>query len=136
MAFDLGKIQNITSGIAELGAEKAQEILNEISVALTGLQSAGYQIGDVDVELGLPPAVNIELKMTGGVSEEKLNSIVRENKDRKIVSTVLLAVIEANRLRSGISLDTLSLQGMKIRWDKLPTITLQWKEKAAKAVAA
>jgi hypothetical protein len=144
MAFDLNKLKNsastlkeATDGLANLGMEKAQEVLAEINLLLQLLQQAGYVVANLDFELNLPPKVTIKLKTGPAVKEEKLGPMMRDHADKKVVTAVIGALIQANRLRSSVTVETLELGGVEIGLTTAPNITLQWKDKQEqRAVAA
>jgi hypothetical protein len=103
------------------------------------LQSAGYGIGSLEVELGVPPKVTIKLRTSPAVTEEKLAAILREHADKKVVSGVVALLIQANRLRDSVTVETLELGEVQIIVAAPPNITMQWTDrtnsKAATAVA-
>jgi hypothetical protein len=86
--------------------------------------------------LSLPPKVTIKLKTGPSVKEEKLATIVRDHADKKVVTTIVGSLIQANRLRSSVTVETLELDGVEIVLTTSPNITLQWKDKQQRASAA
>lgn len=145
MPFDaINKLKNsasslhdATEALASLGMEKTREVLAQVNLLLQLLQSAGYGIGSLDIELSLPPKVTIKLKTGPAVKEEKLDTILREQADRKVVTAIVASLIQANRLRGSITVETLELEGLEIILATTPNITMQWKDKqAASGVAA
>jgi len=144
MGFDLNKLKDSASSLkdatnvlANMGMEKAQEVLAEINLLLQLLQQAGYVVANLDFELNLPPKVTIKLKTGPAVKEEKLAPILRDYADKKVVTAVVGALIQANRLRSSVTVETLELAGVEIGLTTAPNITLQWKDKQEqRAVAA
>ena len=135
MPFDVlrkGKLtalKDAADTLANLGMEKAQEVLAEINLLLELLQTAGYGVGSLDFELTLPPKVTIKLKTGPAVKEEKLSAILHDHADKKVVTTIVASLIQANRLRSSVTVETLELSGVQIMLTTSPNITLQWKDK-------
>ncbi len=137
MPFDLlnkGKLieEKLTEGantLANLGIEKAQEVLAEINLLLELLQSAGYGVSSLDFELSLPPKVTIKLKTGPLVKEEKLSAILHDYAEKKVVTTIVASLIQANRLRSSVTVESLQLEEVEILLTTTPNITLQWKDK-------
>jgi hypothetical protein len=125
----MASLQDATETLANLGMEKSREVLAQANLLLQLLQSAGYGIGNMDVELSLPPKVTIKLKTGPAVKEEKLSAILREQADKKVVSAIVAALIQANRLRDSVTVETLALDGVEIILTTTPNITLQWKDK-------
>jgi hypothetical protein len=141
--FDMNRLRNsagsltdVAGALANVGMEKAQEVLAEINLMLQLLQTAGYVVASLDFELSLPPKVTIKLKTGPSVKEEKLATIVRDHADKKVVTTIVGSLIQANRLRSSVTVETLELDGVEIVLTTSPNITLQWKDKQQRASAA
>jgi hypothetical protein len=58
MNFDLkGAVQKAKDGAAELGAQKAAEAMNQANQLLMLLQDAGYKVGELEVEVSVPPTI-------------------------------------------------------------------------------
>ena len=131
----VGSVKDAADTIANLGMEKTQEAIAEVNLLLQLLQSAGYGVGSLDFELNLPPKVTIKLKVSPAVKEEKLSGILRDHPDKKIVTTIVASLIQANKLRSSVTVETLELGEAQIVLTTTPNITLQWKDKQDKQAA-
>lgn len=132
-----GSLQDATEMVAALGMEKTREVLAQVNLLLQLLQSAGYGINSLNIELSLPPKVTIKLKTGPAVKEEKLSAILREQADKKVLTGIVALLIQANKLRDSITVETLELDGVEIVLTTTPNITLQWKDtKVARAAAA
>jgi len=143
MPFDLSqfkdpmsKLQDAAGAIAHAGLEKTQEAVREINLLLKLLQSAGYSVDSLEIELSLPPRVTMDLKTGPLVKEEKLGEILREHAGEQVIVGVVASLIQANKLRSSVTVETLEMEGVGIVLTATPNITLQWKDKAKKAAAA
>ncbi len=131
MALDvLGKLKEAKDSLAGLGLEKTQEVLGEINLLLTLLKDAGYEVNQLEIEVGVPPKVTINLMTGSGVSDEKLNAIFRENQDKKVLAAIVASLLQANKLRGSVEVETLELKDVKIVLTASPSITMQWKEKS------
>jgi hypothetical protein len=127
--------KTVSSKVADLGAQKATETLEQANLLLKLLQDAGYQVGEVDVELGVPPAISVTLKTGPMLSDSKLDSIYDANKGNEALALVLGGLIQANKLRDKVKLDTIELKDTKIVLKATPSISLHWKEKSAASAA-
>jgi hypothetical protein len=138
MTFDalIPKLRTLIDQLTGLGKKKSQEVLTQVNLLLTLLPNAGFEITQLDIVLSVIPTVTIGLKVTDAVSEEKLNAILLEHKDKKIVSAILAYLKQASRLCSSVDVETIELKEVKILLTKLPNVSLQWKEKAKVAAAA
>jgi hypothetical protein len=127
----IGKLNDAKESLANLGLEKARELLAQINSLLQLLQMAGYGINNVDLELGLSPKVTIKLASGAAVKDDVLAGIVRDHADEQLVVGLVSSLIQANRLRNSITLETIELAGTTIMLTTTPTISLQWRSKAA-----
>ena len=136
MAFDaMNKLKNpasflqeATETAASLGMEKAREIVEQVNLLLKLLQTAGYGVAKLDIELSLPPKVTIKLKTGPAVKEEKLGTILQEHADKKVVTGIVGALIQANKLRGSVTVESLEMEGVQIVLTTTPNISLQWKD--------
>ncbi len=134
MAFDvLDKLKKAKDSLTDLGVEKTQEVLGELNLVLSLLKGAGYDVSEVETELAVPPKVTIHLKTASAVNEDKLNAILRDNQDRGVVTAIVTALIQANRLRGSIKVEPLELSDIKVVVAASPTLVLQWKDKGVHA---
>ena len=127
--------KTVSSKVADLGAQKAAETLDQANLLLKLLQDAGYRVGDVDVDLGVPPAISISLKTGPMTSDAKMDSIYEANKGNDVLALVLGGLIQANKLRDKVKLETIELKDTKIVLKATPSISLHWKEKSAASAA-
>jgi hypothetical protein len=109
--------------------EKTQEVLGQINLLLQLLQSAGYGVANLDIELNLPPKVTMKLKTGPAVKEEKLGQILLDHAGQTAITAVVASLIQANKLRSSVTVETLELEGIEIILTTTPNITLQWADK-------
>jgi|SRR5215467_6832302 len=122
--------------VEELGAQKVAETMSQANLLLKLLQDAGYQVGDLEMELAAPPKVKITLKTGTMMSDSKLDAVYQANKGNDMLALILRALIQANKLRDMVKLDTIELKDAKIGLETPPSITLHWQEKAAAGAAS
>jgi hypothetical protein len=125
----MGTLKEATETLANVGMEKTQELLGQINLLLQLLQSAGYGVASLDIELSLPPKVTVKLKTGPAVKEEKLGEILRDHADQRVIAAVVASLIQANKLRASVTVETLELEGIEIILTTTPNISLQWKDK-------
>jgi hypothetical protein len=129
-------LQGATGTLAGLGAEKSREMLLQANLLLQLLQSAGYGIASLELELGIPPKITVKLRTGPAVKEEKLAAILREQADKKVITGIVTLLIQANRLRDSVTVETLELGEMQIILAATPNIIMQWTDRTSKAATA
>jgi hypothetical protein len=53
--------------------------MNQANLLLHLLQDTGYQVGDLDLELGVPPTISVTLKTGPTMSDSKLDAVYQAN---------------------------------------------------------
>jgi hypothetical protein len=127
----MDKLQEVKGKALSFGAEQGAEVMKQTNQLLMLLQDAGYQVGELNVDLGVPPTVTVELKTGPLVNYSKLDAIYLANKDNDVLAMILGALIQANKLRDMVKLETIELKGAKIVLKTPPSISLHWKDKTA-----
>ena len=136
MSFNpMGQLQRVKEMALDAGAKQGVEVMKQANQLLTLLQDAGYQVGELNVDLGVPPTVSIELKAGPLVNYSELDTIYLANKDNDVIAMILGALIQANKLRDMVKLETIELKGAKIVLRTPPSISMHWKEKVTATVA-
>jgi hypothetical protein len=135
--MNLGSMMKDVGGkIADQVSQKASETMNDANRLLTLLQEAGYKISEFEVVVKAIPKITISLQTDVVVSDDKLEKIMQANKENDVILLVFSALAQANKLRGKVSLNTIELKGAKIEFDGTPSVSLQWKEKAAASAAS
>jgi hypothetical protein len=130
------KLQKVKETALNFGAQQAAEAMAQANQLLTLLQDAGYQVGELTLDLAMPPTITVELKTGPLMSDSKLDGVFQANKDNEVLAVVLGALIQANKLRDMVKLETIELKGAKLVLKTPPSISLHWKEKSSASAAA
>jgi len=135
MAFDIATLKGLTGTATNVAVQKGQELLGQINLLLKQLQDAGYEVGEMDAQLSVPPEITIHLKTGPRLNDAKLLAISQAQQNNDVVGLILGSLVQANKLREAIDVDTIELSGATIVLRTGPSITLEWKakEKAASA---
>jgi len=135
--MDFNPLSRIKDKVTDVSTQKALELMSDVNVILAALPDAGFQIGELEVELGVTPKITVDVKIGQSISEEKLKAVLQANPSNVLLSVTLNALLQASKLQKTVSVETLELKDVKIAMTATPTVALQWKEKAiAKTVAA
>lgn len=132
----MGALQKTKEMALDLGAQKGNEVMAQANQLLTLLQDAGYQVGELNMELAVPPILTIDLKTGPLVSDARLDVIYQANKSNDVLAMILGALMQANKLRDKVQLETIELKNTKVVLKTPPSISLHWKEKTVSPPAA
>ena len=130
MAFDpMESLRGVASAAAGAGVQQGQELLGQVNLLLTQLQSAGYEIEEMEAHLSVPPEITVQLKTGPTMSDSKLRAAFQANQNNKFIGVILGSLVQANKLRDAVNVDAIDLQGATIVLTVPPKITLKWKAK-------
>ena len=118
-----GKASEGISGLKDMGGDKVKEIIKDFDEARPHLESAGYKLSGLEIEMGVPPKLTTEFEC-GEASEEKINLALEGLKGNKVGTIVLKSLIKANGLQSGISMKGLNFSHIEIDVGLIPTVRL------------
>jgi hypothetical protein len=133
MAFDprkiAGNLGSVAGSAAAAGLDKVKSAIGEITLYSTSLSQAGWDVRELEVELGLAPKLTARLKATGHASEDKLQLIVKENPDKKMLEAIVTSLIEASKLRTAAENGPLKLEDVEIGTilGAVPNVVLRFK---------
>jgi len=137
MAFDaLNKMKTLTNTASDLATQKTVQLLSDLNLVLGLLPDAGYEVGEMEVELGIAPKVTIALKLGQAANEARLKTIL-DKVDNAMLAAIITSLIQAGKLQDAVSVETLELKDVKVVLTATPNVSLQWKQKVtANKIAA
>jgi hypothetical protein len=130
VAFDLNKLNVSKGAVADLATQKTVQLLSDLNLVLGMLPDAGYEVGEMEVELGITPKVTVGLKLGRAPNEGRLKAIL-EKMDNAMLSAIVTELIQASKLQDAVSVETLELKDVKVSLTAVPNVSLQWKQKVA-----
>jgi hypothetical protein len=135
MGFNsFNKLKEMKDAVKDAGTEKTVQLLSDLNLVLAMLPDAGYDVAEVEVELGLAPRITIGLKVGGTVNEARLKSI-QEKANNAMLSAIVSSLMQASKMQDAVNLETLVLKDVKVEMTASPTVSLQWKQKAGAKTA-
>ena len=130
MDFDLSKVKIGKDAVADMATQKTIQLLSDLNLVLGMLPDAGYEVGEMEVELGIAPKVTVSLKLGRAPNEARLKSIL-EKMNNAMLSAIVTALIQASKLQDAVSVETLELKDVQVILTAVPNVSLQWKQKVA-----
>lgn len=110
----------------DAGATVIKEAIDEFAATLPILREAGYQVGEVDIEIGLPPKISASVTASETVTDEQIAKILEEHQDKKLTILLVRALYQAWRLQSGIHIVGMKPRGMSIELGLIPSVTIKF----------
>src|SRR5258706_11668949 len=91
------KLQKVKETALNFGAQQAAEAITQTNHLLTLLQDAGYQVGELTVDLAVPPTVTVELKTGPLMSDSKLDGVFQANNDNHVLAVAVVGLIQVKQ---------------------------------------
>ncbi len=121
-----GDLASKASDLKNAGTDKIKEIVNEINSNLPVIKEAGYEINELEVILGLPPALRPHFYKVSDVSDDKINELLEANKDKKVLTSIMKALSQANKLQGSLQTGELKFKELEIELSIPPSINLKF----------
>lgn len=114
------------SEFKELGSEKIQALIASFQQALPAIQTAGYELTEFEVELGVTPKLIPHFRHAAKSPEDvaRARELVREN---KLGALILTGLLKAGEVHTEINVAGFSFSHIEIELGIIPSVRLQYK---------
>ncbi|MCU0344556.1 MAG: hypothetical protein MUF28_12140 [Ignavibacterium sp.] len=114
----------IINQFKEKGIDKVEEVFVSIDKFKSLFYEAGYEVGGVNVSLGIPPDISISFKFLGLVDEIKRKEISARLSEHKLASILLQSLFSASDYTEKIKVGDLKLNTINIKLGLIPSISV------------
>jgi len=112
--------------ISAAGAEKVQEVVTAFQQALPALSSAGYELTEFEIELGVTPKLIPHFRHAPR-STEDIDTAREALKDNKLGQILLGALLRAGDMHKQIKVAGFCFSHIEIEMGLIPSVRLQYK---------
>lgn len=116
---------NVTTLRAD-SEEKLIETLREIDGAAPTFREAGYELYDIEMELGLPQRLIVHLEKVEDVPHHRVRSLIASHEKFKTTHAILQALLKAEELAERVDLTNVSYHKLTVYVGPLPVVRLGW----------
>lgn len=122
----MGAAAATTAKLSEAGAAKIQELIESFQRALPEIRSAGYDLTEFEIELGVAPKLipHFRYAETGAEDVARAQEALREN---KLGSMILSALLKAGEVHGQIKVAGFGFSHVEIELGLVPSVRLQYK---------
>jgi hypothetical protein len=124
--FGLLAAEKITQ-LSQVGADKIQELVTSFQNALPAIKSAGYELTEFEVELGVTPKLIPHFKHAPR-SAENVESAKEMLRDNKLGQMLLGALLKAGDVHKQINVAGFGFSHIEIELGLIPSVRLQYKQ--------
>lgn len=112
--------------LSAVGAEKIQELVTSFQQALPALKSAGYELTEFEIELGVTPKLIPHFKHAAR-NVEDVDAAREALKDNKLGQIILGALLKAGDVHKQIKVAGFGFSHIEIEMGLIPSVRLQYK---------
>jgi hypothetical protein len=112
--------------LSAVGAQKVQELVSSFQQALPAIKSAGYEMTEFEVELGVTPKLIPHFRHAAK-SVEDIDSARAMLKDNKLGMMILVALLKAGDVHRQIKVAGFGFTHIEIELGLIPSVRLQYK---------
>lgn len=112
--------------LSAVGAEKVQEVVTAFQQALPAISSAGYELTEFEIELGVTPKLIPHFKHVSRNIED-VDAARDALKDNKLGQVILGALLKAGDVQKQIKVAGFAFSHIEIEMGLIPSVRLQYK---------
>lgn len=112
--------------LSAVGAQKVQELVTSFQQALPAIKSAGYEMTEFEVELGVTPKLIPHFRHAAK-SIEDVDAARAMLKDNKLGMMILAALLKAGDVHKQIKVAGFAFTHIEIELGLIPSVRLQYK---------
>ena len=112
--------------LSAVGAQKVQELVLSFQQALPAIKSAGYEMTEFEVELGVTPKLIPHFRHAAKSAEDDETARAML-KDNKIGMMILMALLKAGEVHRQIKVAGFGFTHIEIELGLIPSVRLQYK---------
>jgi hypothetical protein len=117
------------SDLKEEGKDKIINYVNGLGDIIPIIAETGYRLKGVDMEITIPPGVNMHFEKFKNISKEKINQILEQNKDKELLRAIVKALVSADELQKKLKMGSLHLTDISVNLGLPPKVTIKFVKK-------
>ncbi len=108
--------------ISEVGVDKLKAIIAEVTAAFPIFEKAGFEIEELQIEVGLVPKFLPRFKQVKTISQQDQDAILQEVQNKKLVKFMLISLFKSTKMQSLIQDPKLEFYGLEIEVTAVPAV--------------
>ena len=112
--------------IKESSIEKIGHLVNDILGLAPLIEVSGFNMRDINVEVGIPPGIVIAFVKEKDVDAETINKLLEENKDKEMLKLIVRALQKADTMQREMNLSHYKFQGLSMKIGVPPDLSLKF----------
>lgn len=127
LASDLKeRVASMSAGVSDVTVDSVKNMLSDFNATLPILKLAGYSVGDISVELGIPPKIVANFSSEEFVSEESIEEMLKQHDNPALASILVRALIRARKLQDSLKVGGLRPRGLALNIGISPSVVIKF----------
>jgi hypothetical protein len=114
----------IINQFKDKSVDKVEEVFTGLDKFKSLFYEAGYEVGGINVSLGLPPDISISFKFLGSVDEFKRKEIESKLSENKLPYLILNSLFKASDYAEKVKVGDFKLRTINIKLGLIPSISV------------
>jgi hypothetical protein len=119
----------LLSDLKEGGKEKLLDYVNGLAEILPIIAETGYKLKAFDIEISIPPGVNLQFEKVQDVPKEKIDSILEANKNREMLHLIVNSLVAADEFHKRIKVGNFTLTDISVDLSIPPNVHIKFVKK-------
>jgi hypothetical protein len=112
----------------ENGAARLKETLEKIGGSSALFLQSGYELKDVNINLGIPPQITTTFHFLKDVSEEEQNKVLEESKESQVIHLLIKCLLKASNYFDKIQVGDFRMSSVSISLGLTPGINVHFSK--------
>lgn len=112
----------------DAGSSKVTEIVDMLDESKSYISRSGYELGSMNISLGIPPKISLSFNYKSSVSEEERNKLLLEVASRKVLSIILKCLFKAGDFYSSAKFKEYKLGSVDISLGITPGVNIKFSK--------
>jgi hypothetical protein len=114
------------SNLKGYGVNKINETVGELNDSTAIIKEAGYELSEIEVDVGLPFGITPHFILKNNISNEKRAQLLEEAKDKKVIHTILSILFNISELQNNLTFNQFMLYEVVITLGIPPKINVRF----------
>ncbi|MEE4245849.1 MAG: hypothetical protein V2I33_10575 [Kangiellaceae bacterium] len=108
--------------LSDIGMDKLKSVIAEVTAAFPVFERAGFEIEEVQVEIGMVPKFMPRFRLVNEISVEEQQVLLDEVADKKLVKFMLISLFKSSKMQKLIQDPKLSFHAIEIDLTAVPSV--------------
>jgi hypothetical protein len=115
--------------LKEEGKDKIINYFNGLSEIIPIIAETGYRLKGIDMEVTIPPGINMHFEKFKNISKEKIDQILEQNKEKELLRAIVKALVSADEFHKKLKMGSLRLTDISVNLGLPPKVTIKFAKK-------